>query len=60
MKKRKTGRDESVNGNEGDDEGFESSPEKVIMKFNFKKLNIPEIHNSSLQGNMLDIRYLSA
>ena len=32
MKKRKTGRDESVPGNEGDDEGFESSPEKVIMK----------------------------
>ena len=32
MKKRKTGRDESVPGNEGDDEGFESSPEKVMMK----------------------------
>ena len=38
MKKRKTGRDESVNGNEGDDEGFESSPEKVTMKFNFLKV----------------------
>ena len=34
MKKRKTGRDESVNGNDGDDEGFESSPEKVLnMKY---------------------------
>ena len=32
MKKRKTGRDESVNGNDGDDEGFESSPEKVSKK----------------------------
>ena len=32
MKKRKTGRDESVNGNDGDDEGFESSPEKVSTK----------------------------
>ena len=32
MKKRKTGRDESVNGNDGDDEGFESSPEKVSNK----------------------------
>ena len=29
MKKHKTGRGESVNGNDGDDEGFESSPEKV-------------------------------
>ena len=41
MKKRKTGREESVNGNEGDDEGFESSPEKVTTKFNFQKLIIP-------------------
>ena len=32
MKKRKTGRYESVNGNDGDDEGFESSPEKVCLK----------------------------
>ena len=38
MKKRKTGRDESVNGNEEDDEGFESSPEKVTMNFNFQKV----------------------
>ena len=37
MKKRKTGRDESVTGNEGDDEGFESSPEKVIMKLAMTK-----------------------
>ena len=29
MKKRKNGRDESALGNDGDDEGFESSPEKV-------------------------------
>ena len=29
MKKHKTGRGESVNGNDGDDEGFDSSPEKV-------------------------------
>merc|ERR1712142_351383 len=28
MKKRKSGRDESLNGNDGDDEGFESSPEE--------------------------------
>ena len=41
MKKRKTGRDESVNGNEGDDEGFESSPEKVTIKLNLKKSKIP-------------------
>ena len=27
------GRDESANGNDGDDEGFESSPEKVNMKY---------------------------
>ena len=33
MKKRKPGRDESTNGNDGDDEGFESSPEKVNMKY---------------------------
>ena len=31
MKKHKTGRGESVNGNDGDDEGFESSPEKVNL-----------------------------
>ena len=29
MKKHKTGLGESVNGNDGDDEGFESSPDKV-------------------------------
>ena len=29
MKKHKTGRGESVNGNDGDDEVFESSPEKL-------------------------------
>ena len=29
MKKRKSGHDESLNGNDGDDEGFESSPDKV-------------------------------
>ena len=31
MKKHMTGRGESVNGNDGDDEGFESSPDKVIF-----------------------------
>ena len=31
MKKKKV-RDDSANGNEGDDEGFESSPEKVTLK----------------------------
>ena len=36
MKKRKSRGDESLNGNDGDDEGFESSPEKVQLWVNHK------------------------
>ena len=38
MKKRRTGRDDGANGNEGDDEGFESSPEKVYDQMNEEKI----------------------
>ena len=34
MKKRRTGHDAGANGNDGDDEGFESSPEKVYYQLN--------------------------
>lgn len=44
MKKKKA-RDDSTNGNEGDDEGFESSPEKIV---NFNGL--PEDQNKGEEG----------